>query len=129
MVRLGLALVLLALGASPAMGAVTASVQDTALTIAGDGADDTVGITSNLTTLQVDTNGDGVTDASFDQSTFDHTVIDLGAGDDRFSGGRGDDQLFGDAGPDTFSWSPGDANDTIEGGDGDDRFVMNGGNV
>src|SRR5689334_25248236 len=82
MVRLVVALVMLALGASPAAGAVTASVQGTTLTITGDGADDTVGITPNLTQLEVDTNGDGVTDQSFDQSTFDRGVIDLGGGND-----------------------------------------------
>ena len=43
---------------------------------------------------------------------------------------HGDDQLFGDAGRTAFSWSPGDANDAFEGcRDGDDRFVINGGNV
>jgi Ca2+-binding RTX toxin-like protein len=148
MVRL--ALVLLLVFAAPAMGSVSASIDDTTLTITGDGADDTIAISvsADMTHLDVDTDG---ADLSFDRSEFDQVKVDAGggndtvgvtgdttgdafsihggAGNDFIDGSRGGDQLFGDEGDDTFTWAPGEASDTIEGGDGTDRLVMSGGNV
>jgi len=142
-----------AFGAAPAAGAVRASIQDGTLTIAGDGADDTIAISpsADTTHLDVDTDGDGTPDLSFDRSAFDHTVVIAGAGNDTITtagdtsaddvsidGGPGDDTMHGGAGgqlihggtgDDTVMWNPGDGNDTVEGDDGVDRFVMSGANV
>jgi hypothetical protein len=53
-------------------------------------------------------------------------VIHGGPGNDSIFGRAGNDQLFGDEGLDTFTWNPGDNNDTIDGGTGMDLLVFNG---
>ena len=64
----------------------------------------------------------------------DDTLIG-GSGNETFLGGRGDDAIDGNGGADTaflgrgndsFTWDPGDANDTVEGGSGYDTHVFNG---
>src|SRR6185436_19892929 len=129
---------------------VSASIDDTTLTITGDGANDTIAISVSADMTHLDVNTDGA-DLSFDRSEFDQVEVDAGggndtvgvtgdttgdafsihggAGNDFIDGSRGDDQLFGDEGDDTFTWAPGEASDTIEGDDGADRLVMAGGNV
>jgi FG-GAP-like repeat/RTX calcium-binding nonapeptide repeat (4 copies) len=52
-----------------------------------------------------------------------------GAGNDLLVGRNGDDFILAGEGFDTFSWAPGDDNDTLEGQDGQDLLVFNGANI
>ncbi len=52
-----------------------------------------------------------------------------GQGGDTLVGAQGDDVVLAGAGDDTFTWNPGDGNDTIEGQAGLDKLVFNGANI
>lgn len=114
------------------------------LKIALGAGDDNVLVTGTLLpTVIVNTNG-GNDVVSVSGSA---AVIDGGAGNDRLTGGdsgdiifggdgndlvlgrRGDDVLFGGEGFDTFTWSPGEGSDTIEGQGGQDVLTFNGANI
>jgi Ca2+-binding RTX toxin-like protein len=123
MVRLAV-LLLLVLGVAPAMASVSASIEGTTLTIAGNGADDTIAISVDTTHLHVDTGG---SDLSFDRSEFDRVVIDAGGGNDTvtMTGDTTGDDVSIDGGPGNDSLADGQGSDTVHGGDGDD--VVSGG--
>src|SRR5690242_6213397 len=128
MVRLAVVL-LLVFGAVPAMGSVSASIQDTTLTITGDGANDRIAISVSEDGTHLDIDSDG-NDLSFDRSEFDQVDVDAGggndtvgvtgdttgdaftihggAGNDFIDGSRGGDLLSGDDGDDTITWAPGE---------------------
>ena len=131
-VRLTLVLLLLGLGAAPAMGAVTGSIQGTTLTISGDGADDTIAVapSADTTRLEVDTNADGNPDLSFDRSLFDKTVVNAGAGNDAvtIASGTSTDGVSVDGGPGEDVVQDGDGGDIVHGGEGDDLLSGGRGN-
>jgi Ca2+-binding RTX toxin-like protein len=83
-----------------------------------DGADqlDAAGLGAGLIRLTVN-GGDG-----------DDLLIG-GAGGDEFVGGRGNDVALMGAGNDTFTWSPGDGSDIVEGQAGTDTLLFNGANI
>ncbi len=125
-----------------ATAATTAQVQNGTLFISGtNGADDiTLQLQpGNPNVLEVDIDGDGAGDLSFDRGTF--TAIDVQArgGDDRFTnrgqffdevttvdGGSGHDTLAGNLGDQTLIGGSG--NDSVSGGDGDDTVRLGTGN-
>jgi predicted ester cyclase len=78
---------------------------DEALTLMGEGGDDTL------------VGGIG-----------DNTLVG-GYGDDVVSGGDGNDTVLLGSGADTVVWNPGDDNDTVDGQTGDDTLDFNGANV
>jgi hypothetical protein len=78
---------------------------------------------SDVTSISVDT-GDGNDRVYFNGRINQSSTIDLGAGNDRASGGRGSDNISGGAGNDVIYGNNG--NDNIDGGDGND--YLRGGN-
>ena len=129
-----------------ATAATTAQVQNGTLFIAGtDGADDITLLPSAPNVLDIDINGDGVGDLSFDRSTFTAVDVQARGGDDRVAnrgqfpdevitvdGGGGHDTLIGGLGNQTLiggsgndAVSGGDGDDTARLGTGDDRFTWN----
>lgn len=140
MLRRSLALVVavvptgLALPAA-APAAVTTSLANGVLTVAGDIADDAIDLRASGD--QLDAAG-----ATFPRSAVTRVSLQGGAGIDTISvgnglgglrvevrGGPGNDVLTGGDGDETFVWNPGDNSDTIDGGAGDDALVFNGANV
>ncbi len=141
----------LALGATPALAAYQAQVQNGTLQITGNGASDKLALrlapgSSNI--LQVDVGEDGTADFSVDRSTFtaidvqggggndeiridqsngtftdDPVTLDGGSGDDTLVGGDGNDVLIGGSGDDHVDGGRG--NDTALLGSGDDTFTWN----
>lgn len=133
----------LALTPAAAEAAVTASVDDVTLNVAGDAANDSIALKLSGGALQVHAgedgipefqiaaedvqrifvrSGDGNDDVRLDESggglrQFD-TTIDGGAGRDVLTGGRGDQVFFGGAGADTVDGRAGD--DLVLAGSGDD---------
>src|SRR5262249_35979936 len=53
-------------------------------------------------------------------------MIDAGSGDDAVVGGLGHDTAFLGSGDDSFTWSPGEGSDFVEGDSGFDTLVFNG---
>ena len=131
-----------------ATAATTAQVQNGTLFISGtNGADDiTLQLQpGNPNVLEVDINGDGAGDLSFDRSTFtaidvqarggddrvtnrgqffdEVTTVDGGSGHDTLAGNLGDQTLIGGSGNDSVSG--GDGDDTVRLGTGNDRFTWN----
>jgi Ca2+-binding RTX toxin-like protein len=128
-----------------ATAAATAQVENGKLTITGTNGADDITLLGLGGTLEVDVNGDGVGDFSFDRSTFtaidviarggddrvlnraqivdEITTIDGGGGHDTLTGGLGDQTLIGGSGNDAVSG--GDGDDTGRLGTGNDRFTWN----
>jgi Ca2+-binding RTX toxin-like protein len=129
-----------------ATAATSAQVQNGTLFITGtNGADDITLLSNGLNVLEVDINGDGAGDLSFDRSTFtaidvqarggddrvtnrgqftdEAMTIDGGGGHDTLSGGLGDQKLVGGSGNDTATG--GDGDDTVQLGAGNDGFTWN----
>jgi Ca2+-binding RTX toxin-like protein len=122
-----------------ATAAATAQVENGKLTITGTNGADDITLLGLGGILEVDVNGDGIGDFSFDRSTF--TAIDVLAkgGDDKvvnraqifdevttIDGGSGHDTLTG--GPGVQTLIGGSGNDTVSGGDGDDTGRLGTGN-
>jgi Ca2+-binding RTX toxin-like protein len=99
------ALVINALGGNDGVTATTLPAGVIKLTIDGGGDDDTL-----LGSQGAD-------------------VFLAGAGADFMLGDNGDDLALMGAGDDVFQWSPGDANDTLEGQDGTDTMLFFGANI
>jgi Ca2+-binding RTX toxin-like protein len=115
------------------------------------GADEITLLPSATGVLEVDIDGDGISDLSFDRSTFtavdiqgrggddrvanrgqfpDEVItIDGGGGHDTLTGGLGNQTLIGGTGNDRFAWNPGDDNDVVEGEAGADVLDFNGSNA
>jgi hypothetical protein len=140
---------LLAAGAGLATGQAAASpsaqVQGTTLVVTGDSGPDRIalrleaGVPANV---QVDLDGDGTADGSFDRATFDRILVNARAGDDRvliddangtftdtelttISGGRDDDTMVGGGGNEVFLGGSGD--DSADGNRGADLGIMGSG--
>jgi Ca2+-binding RTX toxin-like protein len=123
-----------------ATAATTAQVQNGTLVITGtNGADDITLLPSAPNVLDVDINGDGAGDLSFDRGTFTAVDVQARGGDDRVTnrgqfldevitvdGGSGHDTLTGGLGDQTLTGGSG--NDTVSGGDGDDTARLGAGN-
>jgi hypothetical protein len=123
-----------------ATAATTAQVQNDTLFITGtNGADDITLLLSPANVLELDINGDLVSDLSFDRSTFSAIDIQARGGDDRVTnrgqfldeamtidGGGGHDTLTGGLGNATLIGGSGD--DSVSGGDGDDTVRLGTGN-
>jgi hypothetical protein len=123
-----------------ATAATTAQVQNGTLFITGtNGGDDITLLPSATGVLDIDITGDGVSDLSFDRSTFTAVDIQARGGDDRVAnrgffpdevisidGGGGHDTLTGGLGNQTLTGGTG--NDTASGGDGDDTVRLGSGN-
>jgi Ca2+-binding RTX toxin-like protein len=138
----------LAFTVAQATAATTAQVANGTLTITGTNGADDITLQSQVANpgiLEVDVNGDGAGDLSFDRTTFtaidvlgrggddrivnraqifdEATTIDGGSGHDTLSGGPGDQTLIGGGGNDTAAG--GDGSDTARLGTGNDRFTWN----
>ena len=114
-----------------ATAAATAQVENGTLTITGTNGADDITLLGLGGILEVDVNGDGVGDFSFDRSTFTAIEVLARGGDDRvvnraqifdeittIDGGSGNDTLTG--GPGVQTLIGGSGNDAVSGGDGDD---------
>jgi RTX calcium-binding nonapeptide repeat (4 copies) len=136
--------VALAVGAHPAQAAYTARVQAGTLKLAGDSADDKLGLRLRggaPGTLEVDVGEDGTADFAFDRSTFTAIDVEAGPGDDEvridqsgglftdeditIDGGAGNDTLIGGSGAETFKGGVGD--DLVDGNQGADIAQLGGG--
>ena len=123
-----------------ATAATTAQVQNGTLFITGtNGADDILIAPNGPNLVEVDINGDGVSDFSFDRGTFTAIDVQGRGGDDRITnrgqfldevmtigGGNGHDTITGGLGDQTLIGGSG--NDTVTGGDGDDTVRLGTGN-
>ena len=122
-----------------ATAAATAQVQNGTLTITGTTGADDITLLGLTGILEVDVNGDGVGDFSFDRSTFTAIEVLARGGDDRvvnraqifdevttIDGGGGNDTLTG--GPGVQTLIGGGGNDAVSGGDGDDTGRLGTGN-
>jgi len=77
----------------------------------------------------VDASGLAATSVEFEENGGDDGDLLIGsAGNDLADGGKGSDVAFLGAGDDSFVWTPGDGNDSIEGQAGNDTMVFNGAN-
>lgn len=138
------------LAADRADAAVSAQVANGTLLVNGDRDDDAIALRLQAgvpATLEVDGDGDGTADASFDRSTFDRILVNArggddeirvdeangvftdtesviasaGSGDDTFVGGRGNELFLG--GPDDDVADPNAGSDTGIMGSGHDVFI------
>jgi Ca2+-binding RTX toxin-like protein len=121
---------------SAAPAVVTTTLADGVLTATGDTADDTIAVTAP-TTGEV-----AVAGATFARSAVGRVVVVGGPGSDTITiadglrgvpisvrGAQGDDAILGGAADETFTWAPGDGNDTVDGGAGDDLVAFAGSNA
>jgi len=119
-----------------ASAAVTGSVSGTTATLIGDGAADTIVISTNAGLLQHNL---GTATGFADATDFDSTVagpqtlpaatgtltIDAGGGDDIVVGGPNNDHILGGDGNDRITGFTG--GDDIDGGNGNDTMIWNNG--
>jgi Ca2+-binding RTX toxin-like protein len=119
-----------------ASAAVTGTVSGTTATLTGDGAADTIVISTNAGLLQHNL---GTATGFTDPTDFDSTVagpqtlpaatatltIDAGAGDDIVVGGPNNDHILGGDGNDRITGFTG--NDDVDGGNGNDVMIWNNG--
>jgi len=132
-------------GAVAVIGGTPTVANTTAITVFGQGGNDTITLDEANGALpkaslfggagnDILTGGSGG-DQLFGQAGNDtllgkggNDLLFGGAGDDVLTGGAGDDQMFGEAGNDRMIWNPGDGSDLMEGGAGTDTVENNGGN-
>jgi Ca2+-binding RTX toxin-like protein len=119
-----------------ASAAVTGTVSGTTATLTGDGAADTIVISTNAGLLQHNL---GTATGFADPTDFDSTVagpqvlpaatatltIDVGGGDDIVVGGPNNDHILGGDGNDRITGFTG--NDDVDGGNGNDTMIWNNG--
>jgi Ca2+-binding RTX toxin-like protein len=136
---LGAMLLSLGGGVAEAAPSVKARIKGLQLTVSGSPAADVIVLrlaAHDPTILEVDGNGDGSADFSFDRARFSNievtgaggndtiridehlTALDGGAGNDSLTGGSGPQALFGGAGHDRIDGGLG--SDSIDAGPGDD---------
>ncbi len=99
-----------------------------ALTVNGNGGDDTFSATGNLAALIAIT----VDGAAGNDRLLGSNGVDLllgGSGSDFVDGQQGNDTALLGSENDTFQWDPGDGSDVVEGQDGADTLVFNGANI